>query len=109
MTVITTEQTIEKIIDNFDFDKVLKVMKHIDWMWNGEKNLPSVEQLKKAATEKLSYCCEVLKNSKEKKKRCFCRGGGFVVGASKNNDGAICLSLSFQIASFNWSTKDTPY
>lgn len=108
METITTEQTIEKIIENFDFDKVHKVMQHLNWTWNFEKNPPTVEQLKKTAATNLKSCCSIL-NGKDGKKRYNCSSGGFVASARKYKDGEICLELSFQITSFNWSTKDTCY
>ena len=40
MSFITEEQTIEKIIANFDFEKVQKIMKFLDWQyWDSEETL----------------------------------------------------------------------
>ena len=105
MTVITTEQTIEKIIENFDFDKVQKVMKLLDWDYWNDTDV-SKSKLKNTAISCMHHCCAILHNN-SRKKRANCSSGGFVATARKCKDGEICLELSFQIASFDWSTKNT--
>ena len=107
METISTEQTIEKIIENFDFDKVQKVMKLLDWDYWNDKDV-SKSKLKNTAVSCMNHCCAILHNNAGKKRANY-SSGGFVASARKYKDGEICLELSFQIASFNWSTKDTCY
>lgn len=107
MSFITEEQTIEKLIANFDFEQVHKIMKHLDWLYWDSKETPSIERLKETAIYNLKSCCKAL-NKKGKKKAVRC-AGGFVATARKYKDGELCLELSFQIDSFNWSNKDTCY
>lgn len=108
MSFITEEQTIEKLIASFDFEQVHKIMKHLDWQYWDSKETPSVERLKETAIYNLKSCCNTL-NNKQRKKKAVCYAGGFVATARKYKDGELCLALSFQIASFNWSNKDTCY
>ena len=44
--------TIDSLIEDFDFEKVHKVMTFLDWKWRGEA-VPSVEKIKAAATSLL--------------------------------------------------------
>lgn len=39
--------TIEELIDHTDFKKIQKVMKALNWTWHGEKEVPSVDRMKK--------------------------------------------------------------
>ena len=107
MSFITEEQTIEKIIENFDFEKVQKIMKHLDWQYWDSEETPSIERLTETVISNLKICCNTL--NKKRKKRAVCCAGGFVATARKYKDGELCLELSFQIDSFNWSNKDTCY
>ena len=107
MSFITEEQTIEKIIENFDFEKVQKIMKHLNWIYWDSKDTPSIERLKETAISNLEICCNAL--NKKRKKRAVCCACGFVATARKYKDGELCLELSFQITSSNWSNKDTCY
>lgn len=107
MSFITEEQTIEKLIANFDFEKVQKVMKCLDWQYWDSEETPSIERLKETAISNLKSCCNTL--NKQGKRKAVCCVGGFVATARKYKDGELCLQLSFQIASFNWSNKDTCY
>ena len=108
MSFITEEQTIEKLIASFDFEQVHKIMKHLDWQYWDSKETPSIERLKKTAIFNLKCCCNTL-NSTQGKKKSICGSGGFVATAHKYKDGELCLQLSFQITSSNWSNKDTCY
>jgi hypothetical protein len=45
---------IERVLSNFDFEKVEKMMKAVDWKWrgpimNGEFEVPTVEQMRSQA------------------------------------------------------------
>lgn len=108
MSFITEEQTIEKLIANFDFEKVQKIMKCLDWQYWDSEETPSIERLKETAISNLKSCCNSI-NNKQGKKKVVCCAGGFVATARKYKDGELCLELSFQIDSFNWSNKDTCY
>ncbi len=108
MSFITEEQTIEKLISSFDFEQVHKIMKHLDWLYWDSKETPSIERLKETAIYNLKSCCNTL-NNKQGKKKVVCGSGGFVATARKYKDGELCLELSFQITSSNWSNKDTCY
>ena len=62
---MTKEEIIEKmvmeVLDNFDFQRVHDVIKHIGWRWrmeNGELAVPSMYRLMKTADKLLSEVAE---------------------------------------------------
>jgi hypothetical protein len=77
---------IQKIVENFDFETVHKVMVALNWKW-GEGNdahIPSIDELRESATN-------YLKQTKKAKSKHYSVGsGGFVATRWCNN-----LSLSF--------------
>jgi hypothetical protein len=52
------EEQIDDIMDDFDFDKVHKIMEFLNWEWwfeENEKRVPEVSELRKKAREYLRY------------------------------------------------------
>lgn len=78
------EEKIEQIMENFDFEKVHKVMVALEWEWHfghGCSGIPSVHTLKEEASRLLSDAWMI---------KTTVSTGGF---SAVYNDG--CLSLSF--------------
>lgn len=101
------EELIEKMIadtlESFDFDKVHKVMKMLNWKWvsneiGGDEAIPSTYRLIKRAEELLRKVATVANNKETAISGC----GGFVAEMS---DGI--LSLSFILESS--TTYDDDY
>ena len=90
------KEKVEQIMENFDFEKVHRVMVALEWEWyfgRGGSGIPSVKSLKERAGELLSNVGDLI-----------CEGdtitsssGGF---EAKNADG--CLSLSFIVEEWGW-------
>ena len=83
------KEKIEQIMENFDFEKVHKVMVALEWEWHfgqGGSGIPSVWALKKKAMELLSDVDDLMWEGDEIVRST----GGF---EAKHHDG--CLSLSF--------------
>lgn len=62
---IYLDSQVESIIQNFDFDKIQKVMSLMDWHWytkNGFR-VPSLEEIKSTAARLLSEALHYAKNS----------------------------------------------
>lgn len=74
---------IKSVLENFDFVKVQKAMKAVNWMWASCDGVPSIWKLKEEAEYLLS---EVLA---DEEMRCISTGG---LTADYNG---ICLSLTF--------------
>ena len=51
------KENIDKMINNFDFEKVHKVMSFLDWRWYPLNVVPSIDELKKQARELLEQIC----------------------------------------------------
>ena len=105
---ISKEKQINQLLSGFDFDKVHKVMKHLEWTWCTsveEDGVPNHAELVIAAQRYLSvvydsmdYCSENSGGS-----------GGFCVHAKKYDDGEISLELKFVVESMNWSSENLVY
>ena len=53
------DEMIDNIMESFDFNKVRKVMWHLDWRWaSSENGTPSIEQLKETAERLLRGAAE---------------------------------------------------
>lgn len=83
------DEQIEEIMDEFDFDKVQRVMKFLDWKWFGaEDGIPRVAELRREARRLLNGV----------QNRSYIATGGFV--ARKDKFGR--LSLAFEVTSWDW-------
>ena len=51
------KENIDKIINNFDFEKVHEVMNFLGWEWHPLNKVPSIDELKKQARELLEQIC----------------------------------------------------
>jgi hypothetical protein len=62
MTILTDNhyETIMDCLDEFDFDKVQSVMFHLNWTYSDDKDVPTVETLRKNARK---YLIEVAKEA----------------------------------------------
>jgi hypothetical protein len=94
------------IINNFDYDKVRIVMKHLEWEWFG-KGVPTLDDIRFAARERLETViknCLLDANSGEEY---FVSSGGLKATAIKDDYGQITfLQLEFILTS--WDLND-PY
>lgn len=83
---MTKEEVIEKVLDEFDFYRVKKVMDVLDWQWwDAAEGVPSVSELRKKARSLLVQSFDNYPTFRLKT-------GGFSV---ENRDEV--LSLSFEL------------
>lgn len=92
---ITQQQLIDEILDQFDFQKVKKVMDALNWKWamGTESHVPDIPELRKQAREMLWD----LIRSKDR----MIKSGGLVV----EKDYDDILELRFEVTS--WDTLDS--
>lgn len=91
------ERRIEEVLDNFDFQKVLKVMRFLNWKWatrNGDLKVPSLYQLMSTAKILLNDVVHHIGTNGHKEASC----GGLKASVSVKGD----LSLSFEIMSYTF-------
>lgn len=109
MQKLTKEETVEKVIQNFDFDKVHRVMKSMNWGWwdtSTEDGVPSIGHVVLQAKRLLD---QVYNKVSAGENNYFISTGGFEATARKYEYGEIVLELKFVVTSFNYSTQDTCY
>ena len=96
---IKKEKHIQYIIDDFDFEKINKIMVALDWKWydNGKFYIPTENDLKKCARRLLSdvclYDCDIMST------------GGF---CAKRKDDYLRLEFIVEEQSSNIMNLDTP-
>jgi hypothetical protein len=109
MQKLNKQQTVEKLLQNFDFDKVHRVMKSTNWKWwdaSTEDGVPSVGHLVLQAKYLLD---ETYNKVAAGENNYSLSTGGFEATARKYEYGEIVLNLKFVVTSFNYSTQDTCY
>lgn len=94
---ITQQQLIDEILDQFDFEKVKKVMDALNWTWamGTKAHVPDTPELRKKAREMLWGLVRSRRQSRRIK------AGGLVV--EKDDDGT--LELRFEVTA--WNTWDS--
>jgi hypothetical protein len=94
------------IMNNFDYDRVRSVMKHLEWEWYG-KGVPTVDDIRFAARERIE---SVIKNcllDANPNEEYISSSGGLKATAIKDDYGQITfLQLEFVLTS--WDLND-PY
>jgi hypothetical protein len=92
---INKEEHIKTIIENFNFEKVHKVMTMLNWEWfnNDGMGVPTIDQLKDTAISLLNDVFEFETRDYE-----YCSSGGFK--ATRYDD---YLELSFYISEYESS------
>jgi len=94
------------IINNFDYDKVCIVMKHLEWEWFG-KGIPTVDDIRFAARERLETVIKNCLLDAKPEQEYFVSSGGLKATAIKDDYGQITfLQLEFVLTS--WELDD-PY
>lgn len=91
------ERRIEEVLDNFDFQKVLKVMRLLNWKWatkNGDLKVPSLYQIMSTANMLLNDVVHYIGTNGHKEASC----GGLKASVNAKGD----LSLSFEITCYTF-------
>lgn len=101
------QSLIDEIMDNFDFHKVHKVMKFLNWRWAfAEEGVPEICELKDTARRLLNECLyNLIKHGEDS---WSIATGGFYVRATNYKDAEveeddfhIGLKLSFEVADWD--------
>lgn len=99
------QSIIDDIMDNFDFRKVHRVMKYLNWTWASSNGVPEVFELKDCARRLLNEClCSMIMKGED---TWGIATGGFYVHATNYKDAEpeddchIGLKLSFEVESWD--------
>lgn len=94
------EQKITECIENFDWDRIEKVMNYLNWQWffnyGDNCHVPSIDEMQQRVTELFMDCYRNLDNSQEQSYTMSC--GGFEVCVYKDNNEC---SLKFVCSEWN--------
>ena len=87
------QEQMDEIMDSFEFDKVLSVMKHLNWKWGSSKGIPDEYEVRQQARKTMKYAIE-------------CNGdagtGGFHATVDDNpEEGWVRLNLHFGFSTIN--------
>ena len=97
-------ETIMDCLDEFDFHKVQSVMFHLNWTYSDDKDVPTVETLRKNARK---YLMEVAKEALQRDCEFIMGTGGFRYeakvynGDAEGTDGYLWLRMAFEIESWD--------
>lgn len=98
---------ISEVLENFDFYKCKLVMESIGWKWGFENQVPSIEMLKKSASNRLRNAMDLAKKNKCSKSTYFSSSGGLKGNAWVNRFGHIeAIRLEFVLTDWD-SDGDT--
>ena len=97
------EKLINNILENFDFDKVRKVMDFLNWTWHNEDETPSTYTLINSAKRRLE---EVYEISMREDRNCSISSGGLKASTIWDKGQVVCLELDFVLASWEESIDD---
>jgi hypothetical protein len=94
MKTLTDSQKlrIERLLNEFDFEKVHRTMLHLDWRWQNE--LPTMPQLRAVARQCLVAAVDAPIGSKG-------GTGGFQAEIAEDSEGKPQLKLSFVLTYFS--------
>ena len=81
-------------LDEFDFERVHKVMVMLDWKYGDSKEVPDTQTLRKNARK---YLIEAAKEALQKNCEFTCSTGGFRYEAKLYPDNFVWLRMSFTI------------
>ena len=91
-------ETIMDCLDEFDFDRVHKVMMHLNWTYSDCKDVPTVEYLRKNARK---YLIEAVKEALQRDSEFICGTGGFRYEAKLYENDYLWLRMAFEIESWD--------
>ena len=91
-------ETIMDCLDEFDFNKVHKVMMHLNWTYSDCEDVPTIEYLRKNARK---YLVDVVKEALERKTEYITSTGGFRYEAKLYEEDYLWLRMAFEIESWD--------
>ena len=101
----TEQELIDEILKEFNFEKCIVVMDHLNWTWGYINQVPSIQQLKESARDRIESAIEGLKSSKKwtHHQPYMSSSGGLCAHVWKNRYGRICdIKLEFVLT--EWAT-----
>jgi hypothetical protein len=101
----TEEELIDEVLEQFNFTKCKSVMDHLRWGWGFDNQVPTIQEMKESARNRINTAIEGIKSDKTHSHRdsYICLSGGLKASVWKNRYGRICdVQLEFVLT--DWST-----
>ena len=101
----TEEELVEEIMENFNFAKCKLTMDYLNWTWGFTGLVPTVQDIKESAKERIYNAIDGIKKNKNHSYRdaYVCSSGGLKASVWKNRYGMICdVQLEFVLT--DWAT-----
>ena len=96
------ETMIDDIIENFDFQKCRDVMTFLNWTWFRYEDIPSVDQLKESARDRILSAIEIATKNRCNKATYFSSSGGLKANVWVNKFGHVeGLRLEFVLTDWD--------
>jgi len=99
------EELIDEVLKEFNFGKCKSVMDHLRWGWGFDNQVPTIQELKKSARNRINNAIEGINSDKTHSYRetYTCSSGGLKASVWKNRYGRISdIQLEFVLT--DWST-----
>ena len=97
-------ELIDEVIENFDFHRCHRVMKHLKWTWTFDRDVPTIDRLRESARKRIEGAIEGIKKRKKHShlESYFSSSGGLKATVWKNRYGQITnIQLDFILTEWN--------
>jgi hypothetical protein len=96
---------INEVLAHFDFEAVNKTMKALNWTWATVEGVPTIQQLKESAEERMSQAIDQVLSEKNKESHevaWISASGGFKAMAWKTKKGKLArVQLEFIVSEWD--------
>lgn len=99
------QELIDEILNEFNFAKCKVVMDHLHWTWGFTGQVPTMQDLKESAKNRIENAIEGIKEDRKWSyhQPYMCSSGGLCAHVWKNRYGHICdIKLEFVLT--EWAT-----
>jgi len=99
------QELVDEIMEEFNFAKCKLVMDHLNWTWGFTGLVPTIQELKQSARDRIESAINGIKSNKNHSHRdaYICSSGGLKASVWKNQYGRICdVQLEFILT--DWAT-----
>lgn len=101
---IEKQELIQEVMQNFNFERVARVMQWLDWKWAIGNKVPSEQELKSFVEKACLRCYD---DCLEKSTIGHYITGGFDIRATMEDDSTISLAVKFILADWDaYSPED---
>lgn len=109
MTFVPLETLIEKTIEGFDYERVIKTMKYLKWGWGTDQKVPTVDEMKNTCRDlfKDAIYCAYMNHSEEG----TAGTGGFEVHIGSyinenNGEKEFYATIKFVVTDYDMDTEE---